>query len=174
MRRITIIQGESAVVSEQGVMITTLLGSCVAVCLLDTAAQIGGMNHFLLGEPGAEQTLSPIDRQRYGVHAMELLINAMMAKGARRDRLRAHLYGGANMIAGLGTIGSSNAAFAKRFMEMENIPIGHCDLGGTLARKVEFIPYDGRSRCTKVAQDVPDRVAIPMPMPAAGGELELF
>lgn len=174
MRRIPIVQGEHAVVTEPDVMITTLLGSCVAVCLLDATAQVGGMNHFLLGEPGAEQALSPIDRQRYGVHAMELLINALMAKGARRERLKAHLYGGANMIAGLGTIGSSNAAFARRFMEMENIAVGHCDLGGTLARKIEFIPFDGRSRCTRVAQEVPERAIFPIPLPAAGGELELF
>lgn len=172
MQRIPIVQGEHAVVGEPDVLISTLLGSCVAACLYDSVARVGGMNHFLLGEPGRDQKLGLADLQRYGVHAMELLINAMMSRGAIRSRLRAHLYGGANIVAGLGAIGTGNAAFARRFMETEGIAIGHCDLGGTLARKVEFLPHEGRSRCTHVSQPVP--VVAPKPLPATGGELELF
>lgn len=82
MRRINIIQGEHCVVSEPDTMVTTLLGSCIAVCLNDSVSRIGGMNHFLLGEPGADVKPRPDEMQRYGVHAMELLINGMMAKGA--------------------------------------------------------------------------------------------
>jgi len=172
MRRVSIIQGEHAVVGEPDVMISTLLGSCVAACLHDPVAKLGGMNHFLLGEPNRDHKVELADMQRYGVHAMELLINALMSRGAIRSRLKAHLYGGANIVAGLGSIGSSNAAFARRFMETEGIAIGHCDLGGDQARKVEFLPHDGRSRCVKVSQQVP--VAPPPKLPALGGELELF
>lgn len=172
-RRLSIIQGEHAVVAEPDVMITTLLGSCVAVCLHDGLAKIGGMNHFLLGEPDASHRVSAQDMQRYGVHAMELLINAMMKKGASRSRLRAHLYGGANIIAGLGAIGSSNAAFARRFVETEGIIIGHCDLGGNKARRVEFLPYDGRVRCHAVAGAPPAPLKRAVP-PPTGGDLELF
>jgi chemotaxis protein CheD len=174
MRRVSIVQGENAVVSEAGVVVTTLLGSCVAACLYDPVAKVGGMNHFLLGEPGADHLPAAGDMQRYGVHAMELMINAMMAKGAMRNRLRAHLYGGANIVSGLGSIGSSNAAFARRFMEAEGIAMGHCDLGGTSARKIEFLPYEGRSRCTKVAERIVERPPAPLPAPARDGELELF
>jgi chemotaxis protein CheD len=173
MRRIAIIQGENSVVAEPNVIISTLLGSCVAVCLQDRVARIGGMNHFLLAEPEGDGVLSAADQQRYGVHAMELLINGMMQHGAVRGRLRAHLYGGANIIAGLGGIGSSNAAFARTFMETEGIAVGRCELGGRLARKVEFMPYEGRVRSflLKDASAVP---VIPSPVVAAGGELELF
>jgi chemotaxis protein CheD len=174
MQRISIIQGEHAVVTEPDRLITTLLGSCVAVCLHDPVAHVGGMNHFLLGEPGTERNLSPQDLQRYGVHAMELLINAMMIRGALRQRLRAHLYGGANMIAGLGSIGTSNAAFAQRFVETEGIAIGHVDVGGRKARKVEFLPYEGKARSTAVA-DMPPPLLPTTRQPAApAGELELF
>jgi chemotaxis protein CheD len=174
MRRVSIVQGEHAVVGEADVMISTLLGSCVAVCLYDPLAKLGGMNHFLLGEPGADQRVSAEGMARYGVHAMELLINAMMQRGAMRTRLQAHLYGGANIVAGLGSIGSSNAAFARRFMQDEGIAVGHTDLGGTSARKVEFLPFDGRSRCTKVAERVVERPVLPVNLPPVGGELELF
>lgn len=172
MRRVSIIQGEHAVIGEPDIMISTLLGSCVAACLHDPVAKVGGMNHFLLGEPGRDQKIGAADMQRYGVHAMELLINALMGMGALRHRLRAHLYGGANIVAGLGAIGSSNAEFARRFMQTEAITVAHCDLGGSQARKVEFLPHEGRSRCVKVSQAVP--VAPPVPLPARGGELELF
>ena len=111
--------------------------------------------------------------QRYGVHAMELLINAMMARGAVRGRMRAHLYGGATMVAGLGSIGSANAAFAERFVRTEGIAIGHVDTGGTRARKVEFQPYEGRARAIFVAEAPPPVVA-PAPALAGGGDLELF
>ncbi|MFZ5746602.1 MAG: chemotaxis protein CheD [Pseudomonadota bacterium] len=174
MHRIPIVQGEHAVVTEPHVMITTLLGSCVAACIHDPVARVGGMNHFLLGEPHADHKLTGVDLQRYGVHAMELLINGLMAKGAVRSRLRAHLYGGANIISGLGSIGSSNAAFARRFMETEGIAVGHCDLGGSLARKVEFLPHEGKSRSVHVAQPVNETVPPPLPVAARGGELELF
>lgn len=131
------------------------------------------MNHFLLGEPGKDDTIRQSDMQRYGVHAMELLINALMRKGGVRARMRAHLYGGANIIAGLGSIGSSNAAFARRFMETEGIAIGHCDLGGTHARRVEFLPYEGKARSRAVAE--PPKIITPaVTLVASDGDLELF
>ncbi len=173
MRRISIIQGENHVSGEPDVVISTLLGSCVAVCLQDPDARIGGMNHFLLGEPGKDDNIQQGDRHRYGVHAMELLINAMMRKGAVRSRMRAHLYGGANIIAGLGSIGSSNAAFARRFMETEGISVGHCDLGGTHARRVEFVPYEGKARARAVTE-TPVVSARPVALPKSAGTLELF
>lgn len=175
-RRISIIQGEFHVVSEPGVVVATLLGSCVAACLQDPVARVGGMNHFLLGEPGADAAVGPGDMQRYGVHAMELLINAMMQRGAQRSRLRGHLYGGANIVAGLGGIGSSNAAFARHFMATEGIAIGQCELGGVQARKVEYMPFEGRVRSTLVAEapPLPPRRVRPAPALAAAGDVELF
>jgi chemotaxis protein CheD len=174
MRRVAIVQGENAIVVEPGVVVSTLLGSCVAACLYDPVAKVGGMNHFLLGEPSADHRVSAGDMQRYGIHAMELLINGMMARGAMRTRLRAHLYGGGNIVSGLGGIGTANAAFARRFMTDEGIEIAHSDLGGTSARKVEFLPHEGKSRCTMVADRVPDRPPVPVSLPPVGGDLELF
>ena len=174
MRRLAIVQGEHAVVSEPGVIVSTLLGSCVSACLFDPIAKIGGMNHFLLGEPSADQRVGAGEMARYGVHAMEVVINEMMKKGAIRSRLMAHLYGGATIVSGLGGIGTSNAAFARRFMETEGITVAHSDLGGTSARKIEFLPHEGRSRCVKVADRVPERPPVPVLAPLPGGDLELF
>eukprot|EP01037_Dinobryon_pediforme_P026658 gene26658-29259_t len=154
-------------------MITTLLGSCIAACLFDPVAHVGGTNHFLLGEPNPAHHIQREDLLRYGVHAMELLINGMMAKGAQRPRLRGPLYGGGNIISGLGGIGSSNAAFARRFMQEEGIPLGHVDLGGSHARKVEFIAYEGKARSIAVVDArIPEPVRPQLPL--QGGDLELF
>jgi chemotaxis protein CheD len=118
--------------------------------------------------------LSADDMQCYGVHAMELLINEMMKKGAMRSRMTAQLYGGANVVSGLGTIGHNNAAFARRFLEVEGIAVGHSDVGGRRARKVEFLPWEGKARSTFVQDSVP-AVSVRVPVPApVGGELELF
>ena len=173
MRRVPIVQGEHKVIAEPDVMITTLLGSCIAVCLQDRVARVGGMNHFLLAEPSGDRPLSDADMQCYGIHAMELLINEMMVKGALRSRMTAQVYGGANVVSGLGApIGSNNAAFAERFLQVEGIVVGHSDVGGRRARKVEFLPWEGKARCTYVQESVP--VAPPKVLAAAGGELELF
>lgn len=172
MQRIPIIQGEHAVVGRPGVMITTLLGSCVAVCLQDPGSQVGGMNHFLLGEPGKDDRIAESDLVRYGVHSMELLINELMRNGARRDRLKAQMYGGASVVAGLGDVGKRNIDFARRFLSEEGIPLAHSDVGGFSARRVEFLPFDGRARSSLVKDPVPlvapPRVRIPQ------SELELF
>jgi chemotaxis protein CheD len=151
MKQISIIQGQQAVLSEEGVTISTLLGSCIAVCLHDAHVHVGGMNHFLLGEPDPAHAVRPEDRSCYGVHAMELLINAMKQHGAAHGRMRAHVYGGANIVAALGSIGTTNGEFALRFLKGERIPVGHCDIGGTLPRKVEFRPWDGMARSYSLA-----------------------
>ena len=72
-------------------------------------------NHFLLAEPGAGGT-DVASLQRYGVYAMEVLINAMLAMGATRTGLKARIYGGASMRDGFRDIGAANALFARRFL----------------------------------------------------------
>lgn len=114
---VNIVQGEQRVSENPDECVSTLLGSCVAACLHDPIARVGGMNHFLLpgGEGGREQD------ERFSVHAMELLVNALLARGASRSRLEAKLFGGANTMQGLSDIGAMNAGFAVRFLEREGI-----------------------------------------------------
>ena len=173
MRRVTIVQGEHAVSGEAGLVIQTVLGSCIAVCLVDPVRKLGGMNHFLLGEP--QGGVRGDDLSRYGVHAMELLVNAMMRQGCERRQLRAHVYGGATMIAALGDIGRRNIAFARQFCRTEGLDIRHEDVGGGSARRVEFLPHDGRSRCRIARTPVSEGQLAPVLDPHAhSGELELF
>ncbi len=142
-RRIHVVQGEFHVSADPGVVLTTILGSCVAACLRDPLARVGGMNHFLL--PGRGEGAGG-DAVRYGVHAMELLVNGLLREGARRERLEAKLFGGARMLEGLTDIGTQNAEFAKYFLQRERIAFTGGSLQGDRGRRVQFWPASGRAR----------------------------
>ncbi len=108
--------------SAEPMWITTLLGSCVAVCLYDDRAKVGGMNHFMLPVPSDKSMINA----SYGLHSMELLINSVMSAGGDRRRLKAKLFGGSSVVrtsARHARIGSSNVEFAEKVLENEHIPI---------------------------------------------------
>lgn len=144
-KRVHIIQGEYKVVRDPDVVLATILGSCVAACLRDPVAGVGGMNHFLLPGTGGA-LMSGGDATRYGVHLMELLINGLLKQGARRDRLEAKIFGGAKTIASFSNVGEQNAEFATQFLKDEGIPIVGASTGGEHGRKLEFWPLSGRAR----------------------------
>ncbi len=171
--RITVMQGQARVSAGPRVELTTVLGSCVATCLFDPETELGGMNHFLLAEPPTNHAGIEID-EHYGVYLMELLINEMLAHGAAKSRLRAHLYGGANLRQGLAPIGTANAAFAREFLERERIPLVREDLGGTSARRVDFRPAAGQARCRVVEEALAPTVAPTRRQFVATGDVELF
>jgi len=120
-------------------IVTTVLGSCVAVCLYDNSIGIGGMNHFLLPEGQS----GDLDDVVFGLHAMELLINEMLKQGADKRRMEAKLFGGAQMIGGLSDIGERNVAFAREFLSDERFPVVAESVGGNMGRRIRFVPTTG-------------------------------
>jgi len=170
-----VVQGSHHVTGDHGVVLSTILGSCVAACVWDPVARVGGMNHFLLPEApdnGAGD-------RRYGVQAMELLINGLLQLGARRERLEAKVFGGARMTVGFSDIGAKNAEFVRRFLRDEEIRLVAESLGGDQARRLHFTPTTGRASQHLVrdpAVMARERV-LTRPAPAAAnstGDLELF
>lgn len=145
---IHIVQGDFRISNRAEDTFTTILGSCVATCLCDPVAEVGGMNHFLLPD-GAR---GGGDLKRYGLHAMELLINALLKAGADRRRLQAKIFGGAAMHDGLKDIGRSNAEFARRFLAVEGIECIAENLGGTQGRRVRYWPTTGRAQLRMMDQ----------------------
>lgn len=162
-----IAQGEYATAKGGEASISTILGSCVATCLYDETSQLGGMNHFLLPD-GAGASLNSA---RFGVNAMELLINALIKEGANRNRLKAKVFGGGRMIAGLTDIGQKNASFVIDFLKREGIDCVGQSLGGTQARRVEFWPGTGRARQRLLGET---QVVETLAVPAVGNGVELF
>lgn len=175
-RRVHVGQGEHQVSRDPGMMLSTILGSCVAACIRDERSGIGGMNHFLLPEGSGQGDQS----RRYGVHLMELLINDILKAGGERGRLRAKLFGGARMFEDLKNIGESNAEFAQRFLRDELIPVDAASLGGRQARRVHYWPATGKV-LMRLVEDASGaihaeerRYAKQAPQQPESGDVELF
>ena len=125
--------------SSEPAVIRTVLGSCVAVCLFEPVNRVGGMNHILL--PGRADMKHYDDSARYGINAMELLINRIMGVGGDRRRFVAKVFGGAHVLPVIskenGT-GEKNSSFALEFLKNEKIRVIKKDVGGTDTRKIYF------------------------------------
>ncbi|MBC7940841.1 MAG: chemoreceptor glutamine deamidase CheD [Chitinophagaceae bacterium] len=164
-------------VHHEDILIMTTLGSCIAACLWDREARIGGMNHFMLPEGDAGSG-------RYGSYAMELLINEMMKHGATRATMEAKVFGGGQVIEGMNSmnIGERNTAFVVDYLKTERIPIMSKDVLGVHPRKVCFLPASGKAMVKRLAASNPaalaaqDRAAVQQALPqsTAGGSVDLF
>ncbi len=132
--------------SREPVVLKTLLGSCIAVCLYDPGVRIGGMNHFLL--PESTDNSDRDAPSRFGIHAMDLLIGAMLKLGAVRDRFVAKVFGGGHVLQiaeSQNGVPQRNIDFAHRFLKVEAIPILAEDVGGYQPRHVRFETDTGRA-----------------------------
>lgn len=132
--------------TERDMVIVTTLGSCVAACLWDEVRKVGGMNHFMLPESGSSGFDLHGESGRYGVYAMELLINELIKMGAQKGRLKAKVFGAGNVLQSLisSNVGERNAEFVARFLATERIPVVASDLLDMWPRKVYMFPLTGR------------------------------
>ena len=125
--------------SRTPVIISTVLGPCAAVCLFDPSTSTGGMNHILL--PGDGPVTVNNNDSRYGITAMELLINQMMKLGANRYRLTAKIFGGASILSTISSefcMGMRNIEFVVNFLITEDIPILNYNFGGVDSRRIYY------------------------------------
>jgi len=156
---VTIMPGEFYV-SNNSVTIQTLLGSCVAACLYDPVNRVVGMNHFLLSNRryAKDMPLCMSEAGRYGINAMELLINEMMKIGARKGYLKAKTFGGGSIYLtsepkdNFFCVGDVNARFIREFLKNEGIPLVAEDLGGDKARVIHFLSQDYSVHMKKIGK----------------------
>ena len=135
-KSIYLLPGHIAVVCEPA-QISTILGSCVAIALQDRVAGISGLNHYLLPEvlPGEKPT------PRYGNYSISFMIENMLQLGAKKNRLQAKIYGGANVLEGVAigkNIGEKNVQMAEFYMSEMGIPVLEKNVGGEIGRKILF------------------------------------
>lgn len=143
-RKVVLHPGDHYATNEP-LVISTLLGSCVAACVYDPVAKIAGMNHFLLANRryARNMPMSVTDAGRYGVHAMEILINDLLRLGADKKRLKAKAFGGGAVLEGIAKdnfacVGDVNERFIREFLSTEGIELTAEDLGGTQGRVIRF------------------------------------
>lgn len=146
---VKLFSGDLHVSTDPTEMLVTILGSCVSACIRDPIAKVGGMNHFLL--PGNELLVTELsDAARYGVFAMESLINGILKAGGRKDRLEFKVFGGGNVIKNSQRIGSKNAQFIRQFLKSEGYSIASEDLEGELPRRIHYFPATGKVMLRKL------------------------
>ena len=166
-------------VSTEDILITTVLGSCIAACIWDGKARIGGMNHFMLPDGDGMDGLG-----RYGSFAMELLINGLLKKGARRECMQAKVFGGAQVMAGFTTmnVGERNTRFVLDYLATERIPVVSQDVLDIHPRKVCFFPVSGKALVKRLAHSHPESLVVEerkvsaavVARSNAGGSVDLF
>ena len=140
-------------VSVHDELITTVLGSCISVCIRDKVRGIGGMNHFML--PSNDERDSSWNEKvnsatRYGNHAMEHLINDILKVGGNRRDLEAKMFGGGHVLKIELNIGGKNADFARHYLAREGLNLVAEDVEGKDPRKIQFYPRSGRARVKKL------------------------
>lgn len=131
--------------------VRTVLGSCIAACLFDPETKVGGMNHFLLPEGSGDESMPT----RYGINAMEVLINEIMKQGGDRRRLKAKIFGASHVLrmdASSIQVPEKNAAFVRSFLQTEGIQIISEKLGGTQPLEVHFEVTTGRAYVRALGQ----------------------
>ena len=131
---------------DPAVVYSTLLGSCIAVCLWDNMAMKGGLNHFLLAKTPNENC----DDTRYGEVSLPLLLKSLCSVGCKHHRLQAIVAGGADLLSNMQPIGTENTQFALEWLREQNIPIIKKDFGGANARRVRFYPTTGLCEITTI------------------------
>jgi chemotaxis protein CheD len=166
-------------VTDRDTVIVTVLGSCVSACIRDALLGVGGMNHFML----VTSALAGGDSARYGAYAMELLVNAILKRGGRRERLEAKVFGGGRVMAELANsdVGERNAAFVLDYLRTERIAVVAQDLLGAHPRKLQYFPRSGRARVRRLAVEQQHAVlrherdyGSRLTRQRIGGDVELF
>jgi len=167
-------------VSPDDIAISTVLGSCVSACIWDRVAKQGGMNHFMLPDGSGDSTGLA---GRYGVFAMEQLINELIKRGCRKPNFEVKLFGGGAVMKNFTTmnVGERNAKFVLEFLRTEGIRVASQDLLDVFPRRVVFFPFSGRALCKKLAQADASLVVAEQQYTAKaaksadkGGDIELF
>lgn len=166
-------------VSNEDLVIMTVLGSCISACIWDGRARAGGMNHFMLPDGDNGDGFG-----RYGSYAMELLINEMLKKGARRESMQAKVFGGAQVMAGFTTmnVGERNTQFVLEYLATERIPVVSQDVLDIHPRKVCFFPVTGKALVKRLAHSHPETLAVEerkgnaatVAKSTSGGSVDLF
>lgn len=141
-------------VSREDELITTVLGSCISVCVRDPVARVGGMNHFMLpkvgGYSGDHTTRLLSEAGRYGNVAMERLINCILKNGGSRFNLEFKIFGGARVLDIDLDVGNRNIMFITEYLQQENFLVESHDLGGPFPRKINYFPRTGKVLVKKI------------------------
>jgi len=138
-------------VSPRPHLVTTVLGTCVAVCLWDRVLGIGGINHYMLPFWNGNGLASP----KYGNIAMERLYSKMLTLGARPETMVAKVFGGKSSEENdsVFNIGERNIKLAFDFLRKAELEIKAHNVGGPQGRKLLFLTQTGEVKMKLIGRD---------------------
>lgn len=136
-------------------ILVTVLGSCVAACIRDPRAMIGGMNHFMLPQSDTGTWGIASASMRFGNFAMEELINDILSHGGRRKNLEIKVFGGGAIMGNIAQVGQRNADFVESYLRQEGLTIAAKSLRGDHARRIHYEPLTGRVRMLEMPRAEP-------------------
>lgn len=142
------------IATNRDMLLVTVLGSCVSVCLRDPVAGVSGLNHFTLPDGVSDLDLQANLPERYGQHAMEVLIDEMVRLGGDRRRFEAKVFGGGSVLRGMlkSETGARNVDFVHRYLDGESIPVLAEDVLDCYPRKIYYFSLSGRVLVKKIKE----------------------
>ncbi len=146
--------------SREPAEVETVLGSCIAVCLFDPVALVGGMNHYMLPKGQPEDS----DPTRFGEHAMSGLLERIRQLGGKTERLQAKIFGAASVLEmdeRWICVPCANRKFARKYLAAFHIPLISERLGGNLPLKVRLFTHTG----VVLVRALPKRLALQRALP---------
>ncbi len=137
-------QGDCEITDDTRLRFQTVLGSCISLCARCPQSGVGGMNHFLLPADPSGDVAG--ESQRFGVYAVEALINTIIARtGADRKQLELKAFGGGSVAAGMTNVGKANITFLESVLQRDRLVLAASDLGGEFGRKLIYHPATGKA-----------------------------
>lgn len=143
-------------ISREPHRVSTILGSCVAVCLYDPVLKFGGINHFMLPFWNGQGLASP----KYGNIAIERLVEKMISLGSKKTNIRAKVFGGGEVIDTTISqfhIGERNIKLALEMLDELKIPVVAKSVGGKLGRKIEYSTGIGEVKQRYIERTIADK-----------------
>lgn len=135
--------------SEEKYQITTILGSCVAVCIWDKKKKIGGMNHYIYSIDINKKMNS-----KYGDNSIKILLNFFKKAGSEFKDLEASIIGGAENPSLSSKIGEENINIAEKILGNNKINVVYKKTGGEKGRKVIFNNYSGKCEARDLGEKI--------------------
>jgi chemotaxis protein CheD len=167
------------IATDEDVVLSTVLGSCVSVVIYDSTRNMSGINHFMLVEGKGMGNLGDVMLyERYGTYAMETLLNEFIRSGSDKKSLQAKVFGGSRILyrdqENINDIGEKNIIFAMRFLKNEDIPIVASDTGGERPRRLFVYPRTFKVFLKKEKKEPPPVADLQKTLPARESRIVLF
>ena len=135
-------------ISQRPTEVTTILGSCVAVCVFDASMKLGGINHYMLPLWNGKGFASP----KFGNIAIDKLFTSLYARGCKKEDLIIKVFGGSEQMSSIWNIGGRNIQVIQKYLKNHGLEAKAQNTGGARGRKIIFHTHTGEIKLKFLGQ----------------------